>query len=95
MNLLFGSIHLQHFLYSQCLTTSQEHELARVSMVNEENEVIYDELVKPHNTIINHLTKSVCMCVRVCVCVCVCVCVFVCVCLCVCVCVCVCVCMHM
>ncbi|XP_076460169.1 RNA exonuclease 5-like [Babylonia areolata] len=40
-----------------CLTSAMRHELARVSIVNDQNEVIYDELVKPYNPIINYLTR--------------------------------------
>ncbi|KAK7113562.1 uncharacterized protein [Littorina saxatilis] len=40
-----------------CLTTVMKQELTRVSIVNEKGEVVYDELVKPYNGIINYLTR--------------------------------------
>ncbi|XP_076310400.1 RNA exonuclease 5 [Tachypleus tridentatus] len=40
-----------------CMTTEKKLELTRVSIVNEHLEVVYDSLVKPHNKIINYLTK--------------------------------------
>ena len=40
-----------------CLTTIQKLELTRVTVVNENSECVYDTLVKPHNRIINYLTR--------------------------------------
>ena len=45
------------FLTFQCLTARGRNELARVSIVNEQNEVVYDELVKPYSRIVNYLTR--------------------------------------
>lgn len=41
----------------RCLTTSGEKELTRISIVNENFEVVYDTLVKPHNRITDYLTE--------------------------------------
>lgn len=40
-----------------CQTTNGEKELTRISIVNENLEVVYDTLVKPYNKITNYLTK--------------------------------------
>ncbi|XP_071107517.1 uncharacterized protein [Haliotis cracherodii] len=40
-----------------CLTSAQENELTRVSVVNEKLETVYDTLVKPYNRITNYLTQ--------------------------------------
>lgn len=40
-----------------CLTEIYENELTRISVVNEQHELVYDTLVKPINKIVNHLTK--------------------------------------
>lgn len=40
-----------------CLTCIRQNEVTRVSIVNEQNEIVYDQLVKPRNRIINYLTK--------------------------------------
>ncbi|XP_067673721.1 RNA exonuclease 5-like [Haliotis asinina] len=40
-----------------CLTTAQENELTRVSVINEKLETVYDTLVKPFNRITNYLTQ--------------------------------------
>ncbi|XP_065224759.1 RNA exonuclease 5 isoform X2 [Planococcus citri] len=40
-----------------CQTTAKENELARVTIVNEKSEVVYESLVKPYNKITDHLTK--------------------------------------
>jgi RNA exonuclease 1 len=40
-----------------CYTSAQKLEVTRISVVNENCEVIYDTLVKPKNKIINYLTK--------------------------------------
>nr|XP_050026499.1 uncharacterized protein LOC126521829 [Dermacentor andersoni] len=40
-----------------CLTTARVNELTRVAMVDEEENVLLDELVKPRNRIINYLTQ--------------------------------------
>ncbi|GFR58033.1 REXON_0 protein [Elysia marginata] len=40
-----------------CYTTIRKNELTRVSIVTEAGEVIYDELVKPKNRIIDYLTR--------------------------------------
>lgn len=40
-----------------CLTTTSENELTRVTIVNEQSEVVYESLVKPYNKITNYLTK--------------------------------------
>ena len=42
---------------SQCQTCEKEFELTRVSMVNEQKEVLYDQMVKPYNHITNYLTR--------------------------------------
>uniref|UniRef100_A0A914L2Y2 Exonuclease domain-containing protein n=1 Tax=Meloidogyne incognita TaxID=6306 RepID=A0A914L2Y2_MELIC len=39
-----------------CQTTIQQLELTRISVVNEDGETVMDELVKPHNKIINYIT---------------------------------------
>ncbi|KAI3415393.1 hypothetical protein GPALN_005000 [Globodera pallida] len=41
-----------------CLTTAQRLELTRISMVNEAGETLLDELVKPHNKIIDYITSK-------------------------------------
>ncbi|KAH8022527.1 hypothetical protein HPB51_025090 [Rhipicephalus microplus] len=40
-----------------CLTTARVNELTRVTMVDEDEKVLLDELVKPRNKIINYLTQ--------------------------------------
>uniref|UniRef100_A0A224YYE2 RNA exonuclease 1 n=1 Tax=Rhipicephalus zambeziensis TaxID=60191 RepID=A0A224YYE2_9ACAR len=40
-----------------CLTTAKVNELTRVTMVDEDEKVLLDELVKPRNKIINYLTQ--------------------------------------
>lgn len=40
-----------------CRTTSGELELTRISVVNEKHEIVYEKLVKPHNKIVDYLTK--------------------------------------
>lgn len=40
-----------------CLTTARLNELTRVTMVDEDENVLLDELVKPRNKIINYLTQ--------------------------------------
>lgn len=40
-----------------CETTIGEKELTRISIVNENFEILYDTFVKPHNKITNYLTK--------------------------------------
>lgn len=40
-----------------CLTEQKVLELTRVTIVNEHLEVIYDTLVKPHNRIVNYMTR--------------------------------------
>ncbi|KAF7632140.1 Exonuclease domain-containing protein [Meloidogyne graminicola] len=39
-----------------CQTSVQQLELTRISVVNENGETVMDELVKPHNKIINYIT---------------------------------------
>nr|CAD2170796.1 unnamed protein product [Meloidogyne enterolobii] len=39
-----------------CQTSIQQLELTRISVVNEDGETVMDELVKPHNKIINYIT---------------------------------------
>ena len=60
----------------QCLT-EDGHELTRVSVIDDNYNVLYDQLVKPHKPITDYLTRyhplkrhtvSVCVCVCVCVC---------------------------
>ena len=43
--------------WSQCQTCEKAFELTRVSIVNEQKEVLYDQLVKPYNSITNYLTR--------------------------------------
>lgn len=40
-----------------CQTAEMDFELTRVTVVNEEKEVMYDQLVKPYNEITNYLTR--------------------------------------
>lgn len=40
-----------------CLTTARRNELTRVTMVDEDENCVLDELVKPYNRIINYLTQ--------------------------------------
>ncbi|GFO38892.1 Cg8368, isoform a [Plakobranchus ocellatus] len=40
-----------------CITNAGRNELTRASIVTEDGQVIYDELVKPRNSIINYVTK--------------------------------------
>lgn len=50
----------QHFIISidcEMVMTSIGKELARISIVNEFNEVLYNKFVKPKNEVLNHLTK--------------------------------------
>lgn len=40
-----------------CLTAIGDNELTRISIVDEQHNVIYDTLVKPYNRIVNYLTR--------------------------------------
>ncbi|EEC01276.1 exonuclease nef-sp, putative, partial [Ixodes scapularis] len=40
-----------------CLTTAKCNELARVTLIDEDEKVLLDELVKPRNRIVNYLTQ--------------------------------------
>jgi DNA polymerase III epsilon subunit-like protein len=40
-----------------CRTSAQKNEVTRVSVVNEQEEVVFDSLVKPKNPIIDYLTQ--------------------------------------
>ncbi|XP_039283688.1 RNA exonuclease 1 [Nilaparvata lugens] len=40
-----------------CMTSTKQNELTRISIVDENFKTVYDTLVKPHNKIINYLTK--------------------------------------
>ena len=48
---------LDQSFFFQCYTGLKRNELTRVSIVTEHGEVIYDELVKPKNRILNYLTR--------------------------------------
>jgi len=56
----YEEVHLGSPLYSvdceMCLT-SEGMELTKVCVINEKGEVVYQSLVKPHNEIINYITK--------------------------------------
>ena len=45
------------FFFLQVQTTERRNELARVSVINENLECVYDTFVKPRNKIIDYLTK--------------------------------------
>ena len=48
---------VQVYFYIQCITRVNDHALARVSIVDEKLEVVYDKLVKPREPITDYLTK--------------------------------------
>ena len=41
----------------QCVTSAKKYELTRISVINEDLETVYDSLVKPHNKIVDYVTR--------------------------------------
>jgi len=52
-------ISVWHSSILQCQTESGANELARVAVINEQRECVYQTLVKPRNKITNYLTPYV------------------------------------